>query len=36
MPMKFEAYDLRFNALLQKNSVLECLTSLAVWAEGPV
>lgn len=34
--MKFEAYDLRFNALLQKNSILECLTSLAVWAEGPV
>ena len=34
--MKFEAYDLRFNALLQKNSELECLTSLAVWAEGPV
>ena len=36
MTMKFEACDPRFNALLRQDSVLECLASPAVWAEGPV
>jgi gluconolactonase len=34
--MDFETYDQRFAALLREDSQLECLGSVAVWAEGPV